>query len=118
MRVATFTTGNVTLQDFDAPVLMNLVEPQCPGPLTKQDIEEDFPKNRADSDFFTFYFFAVAFPIAVLLIVAHLILHGLPVVGFIVSLLVSSFASVAIVGREGCMLRRGERLSLHRLHSS
>lgn len=57
---------------------------------TDQIIEEDFPENRADSDFFSFYFFAVAFPVAALLTIAHLILHGLPIVGFIISLVVSS----------------------------
>ena len=53
------------------------------------NIEEDFPENRADPDFFTFYFFAVVFPLAALLTVAHLILHGVPIAGFIVSLVVS-----------------------------
>ena len=55
------------------------------------NVEEDFPKNRADSDFFTFYFFAVVFPLAALLTVAHLLLHGVPVAGFIVSVVVSVF---------------------------
>ena len=59
------------------------------GLKTDQIIEEDFPKNRADSDFFTFYFFVVVHPLAVILVVAHLILHGLPVVRFILSLAVS-----------------------------
>lgn len=54
-----------------------------------QIIEEDFPKNRADRDFFTFYFFAVVYPIAALITVAHLVLHGLPIIGFIISLAVS-----------------------------
>lgn len=58
--------------------------------LSNQTIEEDFPENRADSDFFSFYFFAVAFPVAALLTIAHLIVHGLPIVGFIISLVVSS----------------------------
>lgn len=57
---------------------------------TDRIIEEDFPKNRADTDFFSFYFFAVVFPVAALLTIAHLVLHGLPVVGFIISLVVSS----------------------------
>ena len=59
------------------------------GAKADQIIEEDFPKNRADSDFFTFYFFAVVHPLAVILVVAHLILHALPVVRFILSLAVS-----------------------------
>ena len=57
--------------------------------LSEQDIEEDFPKNRADSDFFTFYWFVVVYPIAALLTIAHLILHGVPVLGFMLSLAVS-----------------------------
>lgn len=59
------------------------------GNDTDRIIEEDFPENRADTDFFTFYFFAVVYPIAALLTVAHLILHGVPVLGFILSLAVS-----------------------------
>lgn len=57
--------------------------------LSEQDIEEDFPKNRADSDFFTFYWFVAVYPIAALLTIAHLIFHGVPIIGFILSLAVS-----------------------------
>ena len=58
--------------------------------ISSQGIEEDFPENRADGDFVTFYWFAVVYPIAALLTVAHLILHGVPVLGFIISLAVST----------------------------
>lgn len=57
--------------------------------LSEQDIEEDFPEDRADSDFFTFYWFVVVYPIAALLTIAHLVLHGVPILGFILSLAVS-----------------------------
>ena len=57
--------------------------------LTEKAIEEDFPENRADPDFFTYYWFAVVFPVAALLTIAHLFLHGVPVLGFIISLAVS-----------------------------
>lgn len=59
------------------------------GVLSEQDVEEDFPKNRADSDALTYYFFAVVFPLSVVLTVVHLILHAVPVLGLIVSLAVS-----------------------------
>lgn len=72
------------LNDMELPVNMFFMND------TDKIIEEDFPKNRADSDFFSYYFFAVAFPVAALLTIAHLILHGLPIVGFIISLIVSS----------------------------
>ena len=52
-------------------------------------IDEDFPEDRQDPDFFSFYFFAGAYPIAALLTIAHLILHGIPILGFILSLAVS-----------------------------
>ena len=58
--------------------------------ISERDIEEDFPKNRADSDFFAFYWFVVVYPIAALLTIAHLILHGVPFLGFILSITVSS----------------------------
>ena len=58
--------------------------------ISERDIEEDFPKNRADSDFFSFYWFVVVYPIAALLTIAHLILHGVPFLGFILSITVSS----------------------------
>ena len=70
----------------DVPVDMPVDDPL----ISSQDIEEDFPENRADSDFLTFYWFAVVYPIAALLTVAHLILHGVPVLGFIISLAVST----------------------------
>ena len=57
--------------------------------LSDRDIEEDFPEYRADSDFFTFYWFVVAYPVAALLTIAHLIFHGVPIIGFILSLAVS-----------------------------
>ena len=59
------------------------------GGMVDEIVEEDFPKNRADPDFFTFYFFIVVFPIAVLFTVAHLFLHGIPFLGIIVSVAVS-----------------------------
>ena len=57
--------------------------------LSEKDIEEDFPENRADPDFFTYYWFAVVFPLAAVLTIIHLFLHGVPVLGFILSLAVS-----------------------------
>ena len=66
------------------------VELPINGLISEQEVEEDFPKNRADSDFFTFYWFVVVYPIAALLTIAHLILHGVPVLGFILSIAVSS----------------------------
>lgn len=66
------------------------------GDDTDEIIEEDFPKDRADSDFFTFYFFVVVYPIAALLTVAHLFLHGIPILGFIMSLTVS-FSLIVLV---------------------
>ena len=57
--------------------------------LKEKDIEEDFPKDRADGDGLTHYFFAVVFPLSVVLIVAHLFLHAVPILGFILSLAVS-----------------------------
>ena len=57
--------------------------------LLEKDIEEDFPKDRADGDGLTHYFFAVAFPLAVILTAANLFLHNVPVLGFILSLAVS-----------------------------
>ncbi len=57
--------------------------------ISQQDREEDFPKNRADSDAVTYYFFAAVFPVAVILTVLHLILHAVPVLGLIISLAVS-----------------------------
>ena len=59
------------------------------GVFTEQDIEEDFPEDRADADGFTFYFFATAHPLAIILTVLHLILHDVPILSFIMSLVVS-----------------------------
>lgn len=83
-----FLSGGQDVEYIEVPVIP---PPGVPFPqiLSEQDIEEDFPENRADSDFFTFYWFAVVYPIAALLTIAHLILHGIPVLGFIVSLTVS-----------------------------
>ena len=78
----------VTIEDV--PVMLLL------GSDTERIIDEDFPKNRADSDFFTFYFFIVVYPIAALLTVAHLLLHGIPVLGFILSLAVSILPTVSL----------------------
>ena len=79
-----FLSMGKDVDDVDVPV-------SAPGNvlLSEQEIEEDFPENRADSDFFTFYWFAVVYPIAALLTIAHLILHGVPILGFIISLAVS-----------------------------
>ena len=76
------TEGTITLPNgVQAPVAL--------AGFTEQDIEEDFPKNRADSDAVTYYFFAAVFPVAVILTVLHLILHAVPVLGLIISLAVS-----------------------------
>ena len=69
---------------------MEVPLPFLPGePISQQQREEDFPKNRADSDAVTYYFFAVVFPVSVVLTVLHLILHAVPILGLIISLAVS-----------------------------
>lgn len=77
---------------------------------TDKIIEEDFPKNRADTDFFSFYFFAVVFPVAALLTIAHLVLHGLPVVGFIISLVAHVLLTVSFICGSAVWFAEGNRL--------
>jgi hypothetical protein len=81
-----------------------------PVPLQPQTIEEDFPENRADPDFFTFYFFAVVFPFAAVLTATHLILHGIPIVGFIVSLVAHLLLTLSLVCGAGVFWAEGNRL--------
>ena len=78
----------VRLEMFDGAEIPLKMIPQFSGE-TERIIDEDFPEDRKDPDFFTFYFFAVAHPIAVIFTAAHLVLHGVPVLGFILSLTVS-----------------------------
>ena len=80
-----FLSNRTDVDEVDVSVMPPNMEPL----ISNQTIEEDFPENRADSDFFTFYWFVVVYPIAALLTIAHLVLHGVPVLGFILSIVVS-----------------------------
>jgi hypothetical protein len=78
--------------------------------ISERDIEEDFPKNRADSDFFSFYWFVVVYPIAALLTIAHLILHGVPFLGFILSITAHFLLTLTLVCGSGAFWAEGNRL--------
>jgi hypothetical protein len=80
------------------------------GMNVEQIVEEDFPENRADPDFFTFYFFAVVFPFAAVLTATHLILHGIPIGGFIVSLIAHILLILSVVCGSGVFWAEGNRL--------
>lgn len=65
---ATFTTGEGT---------------KFPLPFPDEHIEEDFPAQRADPDYFAHWCYVVSFPVLMIFLVLHLILHNLYIFGLI-----------------------------------
>ena len=51
---------------------------------SNETIEENFPAQRADADYFPFWCFVISFPVLMVFLVLHLILHDLYIFGVIV----------------------------------
>lgn len=49
-----------------------------------ETIEEDYPPQRADADFFPFWCFVISVPVLLVFLVLHLVLHNLYIFGVIV----------------------------------
>ena len=51
---------------------------------TDKMVENDFPPHRADLDYFPYWLYIVSFPVMMVVVVLHLILHNLVIFGVIV----------------------------------
>ncbi len=54
-------------------------------PRSEKDIEEDFPVQRADPDFFPHWCYMISFPFLFATLILHLVFHSLFIFGVIVS---------------------------------
>ena len=51
---------------------------------TEKMVENDFPPHRSDLDYFPYWLYIVSFPVMMVVVVLHLILHNLVIFGVIV----------------------------------
>lgn len=59
-----------------------------PLPLADKFVEENYPAQRANPDFFAYWCYIVSFPILLVVLVLHLILHNLYIFGVVVRQLI------------------------------